>query len=78
MRPLAFGEWVELGGRWNLVVSRPHPFTPGPFIWRSGAICVIPEIVDPAEEERVQRAPLPPEPDGLPPAGGYVIVKART
>jgi len=52
--------------------------TPGAFIWRSDAICVIPEIVDPAEEERVQRAPLPPEPDGLPRAGGYVIVKART
>jgi hypothetical protein len=76
MRPLAFGEWVERGGRWRVVMSRPDPWRPG-YRWRDGQCYTAPELVDPAEEERVRRAPLPPEPDCLPRVGDYIVVRAQ-
>jgi len=67
---------VERGGRWRVVMSRPDPWRPG-YRWRDGQCYTAPELVDPAEEERVRRAPLPPEPDCLPRVGDYIVVRAQ-
>ncbi len=72
-----FGQRVRVGPRqWRTVVSIPHPHRHGCYVWRSGQVYVLPELVNQREEQRIVHGLPPPEPDGLPRVAGFVIVPA--
>jgi hypothetical protein len=48
--------------QWRTVVSHPHPQRRGCYVWRSGEVCTIPELLADAECGHVE--PLLPPPRG--------------
>jgi hypothetical protein len=67
-----FGTRVKVGRKWFTVVSIPDPFDETLYRWRSAERCIMPELVDPAAERRLSRAPYSPPPER---ESEYLIVK---
>lgn len=79
-RVLQRGELMEVDGVWHVVMSSPDPRRPGLYRWRDGQLYTCAEIIDPAEERKIRRAPPAPlddDPFPLRTVGGYAVVRAR-